>query len=87
MPFCLMLKMALVLIGATTENPFFEVNKALISRSTVFMLKPLTDENIISIIKQLLKIKSVVMENLKLIYLMMHLNFLLHYQVETQELL
>lgn len=42
----------IVLIGATTENPFFEVNKALISRSTVFMLKPLTDENIISIIKQ-----------------------------------
>ncbi|MDP4094294.1 MAG: replication-associated recombination protein A [Bacillota bacterium] len=31
----------IVLIGATTENPFFEVNKALISRSTVFMLKPL----------------------------------------------
>lgn len=44
----------IVLIGATTENPFFEVNKALISRSTVFMLKPLTDENIISIIKQAL---------------------------------
>ena len=36
----------IVLIGATTENPFFEVNKALISRSTVFMLKPLTEENI-----------------------------------------
>ena len=32
---------SIVLIGATTENPFFEVNKALISRSTVFMLKPL----------------------------------------------
>ncbi|MCL2060733.1 MAG: replication-associated recombination protein A [Oscillospiraceae bacterium] len=32
---------AIVLIGATTENPFFEVNKALISRSSVFMLKPL----------------------------------------------
>ena len=28
------------LIGATTENPYFEVNKALISRSTVFQLKP-----------------------------------------------
>ncbi|MBN1624709.1 MAG: replication-associated recombination protein A [Clostridia bacterium] len=36
----------IVLIGATTENPFFEVNKALISRSSVFMLKPLTAENI-----------------------------------------
>ena len=32
---------SIVLIGATTENPFFEVNKALISRSSVFMLKPL----------------------------------------------
>ncbi|MDO5734554.1 MAG: replication-associated recombination protein A [Eubacteriales bacterium] len=30
-----------ILIGATTENPYFEVNKALISRSTVFQLKPL----------------------------------------------
>jgi putative ATPase len=48
----------IVLIGATTENPFFEVNKALISRSTVFMLKPLTDENIISIIKQAIEDKE-----------------------------
>ena len=36
----------IVLIGATTENPFFEVNKALISRSSVFMLKPLTDGDV-----------------------------------------
>ena len=43
-----------VLIGATTENPFFEVNKALISRSTVFMLKPLTVENIAQILQQAL---------------------------------
>jgi len=41
----------IVLIGATTENPFFEVNKALISRSSVFMLKPLSNEHIIKIIK------------------------------------
>ena len=41
----------IVLIGATTENPFFEVNKALISRSSVFMLKPLKDEDIIIILK------------------------------------
>ncbi len=39
-----------VLIGATTENPFFEVNKALISRSTVFMLEPLKKEHIMKII-------------------------------------
>ena len=33
-----------ILIGATTENPYFEVNKALGSRSRVFQLKKLTDE-------------------------------------------
>ena len=36
----------IILIGATTENPFFEVNKALVSRSRVFQLKKLTDENL-----------------------------------------
>lgn len=36
----------LVLIGATTENPFFEVNGALISRSVIFELKPLSPEHI-----------------------------------------
>lgn len=40
----------IILIGATTENPYFEVNKALISRSFVYMLKPLLDENIKTII-------------------------------------
>ncbi len=35
-----------VLIGATTENPYFEVNKALVSRSRVFQLQPLTDEHL-----------------------------------------
>lgn len=34
------------LIGATTENPYFEVNGALISRSVIFELKPLSAENI-----------------------------------------
>jgi putative ATPase len=36
----------IVLIGATTENPYFEVNGALISRSTIFELKELTQEDI-----------------------------------------
>ena len=40
----------IIFIGATTENPYFEVNKALISRSTVFELKPLSDEDIKNII-------------------------------------
>ncbi len=35
-----------VLIGATTENPYFEVNKALLSRSNIFELKPLSNDNI-----------------------------------------
>ena len=37
-----------ILIGATTENPYFEVNSALISRSSIFQLKPLSKENISS---------------------------------------
>ena len=36
----------IILIGATTENPFFEVNKALVSRSRVFQLKPLRREDL-----------------------------------------
>ncbi|MFI5400962.1 MAG: AAA family ATPase [SAR324 cluster bacterium] len=35
-----------VLIGATTENPYFEVNKALVSRSRIFELRPLTEGNL-----------------------------------------
>ena len=39
-----------VLIGATTENPFFEVNKALLSRSNIFRLEPLTKEELKTLI-------------------------------------
>lgn len=39
-----------ILIGATTENPYFEVNSALISRSIVFELQPLTKEEIMVLI-------------------------------------
>ena len=41
-----------ILIGATTENPYFEVNKALISRSMVVKLEPLTKENIYEVLKR-----------------------------------
>ena len=41
-----------VLIGATTENPYFEVNQALLSRSTIFELKPLSKDNIKELIKR-----------------------------------
>jgi len=44
----------IILIGATTENPFFEVNKALVSRSRVFQLKPLTKDDLINAAKQAL---------------------------------
>ena len=40
----------LILIGATTENPYFEVNGALISRSVVFELKPLSKDDIKTLI-------------------------------------
>lgn len=42
----------LILIGATTENPYFEVNSALISRSIVFELKPLEKEDIRKLIRR-----------------------------------
>lgn len=42
----------LILIGATTENPYFEVNGALISRSIIFELKPLTKENIETLLER-----------------------------------
>ena len=42
----------LILIGATTENPYFEVNGALISRSSVFELKPLAKEDIKTLLKR-----------------------------------
>ncbi|MGN0435506.1 MAG: replication-associated recombination protein A [Wujia sp.] len=41
-----------ILIGATTENPYFEVNGALISRSSVFMLKPLSEDSIKVLIRR-----------------------------------
>ena len=47
-----------ILIGATTENPYFEVNKALISRSMVFRLEPLSKEDIIEGIKKALSSKE-----------------------------
>ena len=44
-----------ILIGATTENPYFEVNKALISRSMVFKLEPLTTNDIFKVLKMSLE--------------------------------
>ena len=48
----------IILIGATTENPYFEVNKALISRSMVIKLNPLTEQNIYNILKRAITSKE-----------------------------
>lgn len=42
----------LILIGATTENPYFEVNRALLSRSLIYELKPLSVEDIRELIRR-----------------------------------
>ena len=47
-----------ILIGATTENPFFEVNAALVSRSRIFQLKPLTSEDLTKIAWQAIRDKE-----------------------------
>lgn len=47
-----------ILIGATTENPSFEVNSALLSRLRLFVLKPLNDDHIVQILEKALKDKE-----------------------------
>lgn len=44
----------LILIGATTENPYFEVNAALLSRSQIYQLRPLSEANLIDVAKRAL---------------------------------
>ncbi|MBA1394977.1 AAA family ATPase, partial [Lactobacillus sp. XV13L] len=45
---------SIILIGATTENPSFEVNSALLSRCQVFVLKPLTTNDIVELLQKAL---------------------------------
>ncbi len=47
-----------IFIGATTENPYFEVNKALVSRSRIFQLIPLTKDDLRQVIQQALTDKE-----------------------------
>ncbi len=49
-------KGSILLIGATTENPSFEVNAALLSRCKVFVLKALTEQNLVRLLKHALKV-------------------------------
>lgn len=46
---------SIILIGATTENPSFELNGALLSRCKVFVLKPLTESDMINLLKNALQ--------------------------------
>ncbi len=55
-----------ILVGATTENPYFEVNKALVSRSTIFKLEALEEEDIEKIIKNTLSNKERGLGNYKI---------------------
>ncbi len=48
----------LILIGATTENPYFEVNGALLSRSRIFELKPLEKDDIKELLKRAVRDKE-----------------------------
>ena len=51
-------KGTIILIGATTENPYFSVNKALISRSTVFKFKELEKEDVLKILQNCINDKE-----------------------------
>ena len=59
-------KGVLILIGATTENPYFEVNKALVSRSTIFKLQPLDAEATAKVISNAIKDKENGLGNYKI---------------------
>ena len=48
-------KGSIILVGATTENPSFEINSALLSRCTVFILKELGEEDLLKLLHQALK--------------------------------
>ncbi|WP_084111226.1 replication-associated recombination protein A [Caldanaerobius fijiensis] len=48
----------IILIGATTENPSFEVNSALLSRSKVFVMNPLSEEDLMVLLKRALEDKQ-----------------------------
>ena len=51
-------KGAIILIGATTENPSFEINSALLSRCKVFVLQALTEEDVFRLLKRALTVKE-----------------------------
>jgi putative ATPase len=69
-------KGTIILIGATTENPSFEVNAALLSRCQVYVLKPITEQDLLRLVKKILEtdqafknIRVVLQETAALIHL------------------
>ena len=58
-----------ILIGATTENPYFEVNNALLSRSRIFQLKPLSPRHIQQILERAVTDKMCIRDRLCLQYM------------------
>ncbi len=50
----------ITLIGATTENPSFEVNSALLSRCQVYVLKPLSDEDLVQLLHHAIKYDEII---------------------------
>ena len=48
-------KGSIILIGATTENPSFEINSALLSRCRVFVLQPLSEDDLFQLLKRTLQ--------------------------------
>lgn len=77
----------LILIGATTENPYFEVNGALISRSSIFELKPLEKEDIKKLLVRAVEDTEKEWEVFMHRSTRMHWNFWQMYPVEMQEML
>lgn len=59
-------KGTVILIGATTENPYFSVNKALLSRSTIFKFSELKNEEVEKILKNCINNKEVGLGNYNL---------------------
>lgn len=57
----------ILFIGATTENPSFELNNALLSRTRVYLLKPLTDTDLVAIIEHALQDRERGLGNMNLV--------------------
>ncbi len=65
-----------ILIGATTENPYFEVNKALVSRSVIFQFKHLSKDDILTLLKRVIADKENGLGALNIYYDLKALDFL-----------